>query len=312
MSISAQAEIHDNRMTPAVRGLLAACLVVAFAQLTLIREPNPLEWLGFSPGGFEGRWWTPFTHMFVHSSLWLLALNVYALWLFGSELERAWSSGELLRYFVLCSLGGLLVQVLFFRESLLVGASAGVYGIMLAYARRWPDETIFVLGLVPVNVRWLVVAILGASLVAGLGSVTVDSGAATAGGVAHLAHLGGFVVGWIYLRVIGASDGERLRPHISPMPDYPDDTPRAIPRGHRPRERREDEVDEIVAQSKAAVARKRAQPPAPTVSGQAEETRPAPELDRLLDKISREGLGSLTGEERKLLEDASRKLRGSE
>lgn len=308
MSLAEQTEIHESRLTPAVRWLITASVVVAFLQLVVVREPDLVEWLGFSPQTFDGRWWTPFTYPFVHGSLWLLALNVYALALFGPRLEQETSGAELARYFILCGLGGVLAQVLFFRESLLIGGSAAVFGLMLAYARRWPDDVMFLFAVVPVRASWLAAGLAGTGLVIGLGSETTVSGGLAAGGVAHLAHLGGIVVGWLYLRVFNSEEGAGLRPQISAQPDYPDETPRAIPRAPlRPRERREDEVDEIVARSKAAVARKRSQapmiPPSPS-------PRPSPELDRLLDKISREGMESLSADERKLLEEVSKRLRG--
>src|SRR5690606_11282613 len=133
----------------------------------------------------------------------------------------------------------------------------------------------------------LVVGIAGVSVVSGLGAITATGGGPAASGVAHLAHLGGFVAGWLYLRIFSAGAGEGLRPQIAALPDYPDETPRAIPRGPlRPRERREDEVDEIVARSKAAVAKKR--PPAPAAAP-SPDPQPSPELDRVLDKISEGG-----------------------
>ncbi len=310
MSLAEHTEINDSRLTPAVRWLMTASAVVAFLQLVVVREPNPVEWLGFSLQTFEGRWWTPFTYPFVHGSLWLLALNLYALALFGPRVEMETSSGELARYFVLCGLGGLLAQVLFFRESLLIGGSAAVFGVMLAYARRWPDDVMFLFAVVPVRARWLAAGMVGASLVIGLGSVSTVSGGIETGGVAHLAHLGGLVAGWLYLRVFTYEEGASLRPQIAAQPDYPDETPRAIPRAPlRPRERHEDQVDEIVARSKAAVARKRSQAPAAAPSP---PPSPSPELDRLLDKISREGMESLSVEERKLLEEVSKRLRGNE
>lgn len=304
-------EVPDRRLTPTVRGLVAAGLAVAFLQLTLVREPNPLEWLGFSLRTFEGRWWTPFTYAIVHDGLWPLALNVAALMTFGPRLEREWSSGELLRYVLLCALGGVLLQVLFFRDSLLVGGSAAAFGVMLAYTRRWPDDVIYLFHLVPVRARWLAVSIGAMSLVGGLGSTTTFADSPPAGGVAFLAHLGGVVAGWLYLRLFAVSDGERLRPHIAALPDVPDETPRAVPRGSaRPRERREEEVDEIVAQSKAALASK---PTPAQAAPRPAEGPPRPlDLDRVLDKISRDGLESLSGAERKLLEEASRRLREGE
>lgn len=308
MSLPAPTDVHDGRLTPAVRWLMAASIVVAFLQLTVVREPNPVEWLGFSLQSFEGRWWTPFTYMFVHDDLWLLALNMYALWVFGPRVERDWSSGEFARYFVLCGLGGLLLQVLFFRGSLLIGASAAVYGVMLAHARRWPDDVLYLLGIVPVKARWAVVGIAGVSVVSGLGSVTTISGGLEAGGVAHLAHLGGFVAGWLYLRIFDTEGVAGLRPQIAALPDYPDETPRAIPRAPlRPRDRGDDDVDEIVARSKAAVAKQRS--PAPTALRPDGSLPQSPALDRVLDKISRHGLESLSNEERLLLEEASRRLR---
>lgn len=310
MSLAEHTEINDSRLTPAVRWLMTASAVVAFLQLVVVREPSPVEWLGFSLQTFEGRWWTPFTYPFVHGSLWLLGINLYALALFGPRVEMETSSGELARYFVLCGLGGLLAQVLFFRESLLIGGSAAVFGVMLAYARRWPDDVMFLFAVVPVRARWLAAGMVGASVVIGLGSEATVSGGIETGGVAHLAHLGGLVAGWLYLRVFTYEEGASLRPQIAAQPDYPDETPRAIPRAPlRPRERHEDQVDEIVARSKAAVARKRTQAPAAAPSP---PPRPSPELDRLLDKISREGMESLSAEERKLLEEVSRRLRGDE
>lgn len=308
MSYAAPADAPNApRLTPAVKGLIAVCIAVFFIQVTtFIGAADMHRWLGFSLTALGERWWTPVTYMFVHGGFWHLALNMYVLVLFGSRVERGWSSGEFLRYYLLCGFGGLLLQVLFFRESLLIGASAAVYGVMLAFARRWPDEVVYLLGVIPIKVKWLVIALAVMSLVSGIAETSQTPGT---GSVAHLAHFGGFLTGWIYLRVFAMTDGERLRPRIAALPDVRDETPRAIPRAPlRPREKPDDEVDEIVQRSRAAVANNRPGFPLATQPRAVEPRTPAMELDLLLDKISQHGIDSLTGEERQLLDEVSRKL----
>jgi hypothetical protein len=146
-----------------------------------------------------------------------------------------------------------------------------------------------------------------ATLVALLGALNLFYGV-TAGdaGVAYFAHLGGFAFAFLYLKKPQHVSIEQLRQRVSPAPDVGDDiTPRASSRPPS-RSRHRDEVDEIVAQSKAAVAKR------PRLGmGKAQQARDArnEELDRVLDKISKHGLSSLSPSERKLLEEMSKELR---
>lgn len=289
------------RLPRAVQALLALSVGVYFLQLTLVATPDMIALLGFRTGELSRTWWTAVTYMFVHAGFWHLALNMYSLFLFGPRLERAWSAGEFTRYFVLCGLGGLLLHLLFFRGGALVGASAAVYGVMLAYARRWPEDEIYLFAVLPIKVKWFITLLVVVDLVHGLeGSTT---------GVAHFAHLGGFLTGWLYLRVADAArGGEGIRATVANVPDL-DEAPRPIPRGlPRPREQRGDEIDDVVAKSKAALANR------PTLQIAAPPPRPAPtpgtDLDHVLDKISQQGLASLNEEERALLDAASRRMRG--
>jgi len=126
-------------------------------------------------------------------------------------------------------------------------------------------------------------------------------------GVAYLAHLGGLAAGWLYLRTSSATSLDRLKQRVSQIPDVPDETPRPIPRLPRSREKVQ-EVDDIVAKSKAAVARRQASAP-PTPSPKLVPKRPDEQLDVVLDKISEYGLDSLTSDERRILEEMSRKLK---
>jgi hypothetical protein len=150
-------------------------------------------------------------------------------------------------------------------------------------------------------VRWLVVfmALINITM------AVVDSG--TLGGTAYAAHIGGMVAGWVYLRAPGAGSLDRFRRRVTPAPDYGDETPRAVPKSSRPRER---EVDDIVAQSKAAVARVRPAAPRPAPSQpEPAPTQPGTALDAVLDKIAADGIDSLTPAERLMLDEWSKRLR---
>src|SRR5687768_14413779 len=147
---------------------------------------------------------------------------MYSLFLFGPRVEREWSAAEFARYFVMCGLGGLLLHLLFFRGSSLVGASAAVYGVMLAYARRWPDDEVYLFAVLPIKVKWFMALLVLMDLVYGLSGDTT--------GTAHFAHLGGFLTGWLYLRVADAARGDGLKATVSSVPDFGDAPPRPIPR----------------------------------------------------------------------------------
>jgi hypothetical protein len=114
------------------------------------------------------------------------------------------------------------------------------------------------------------------------------------------------VAGWIYLRLPSTQSLDRFRRRIAPAPDYGDESPRPVPKSSaRPRER---DVDDIVAQSKAAVARTRpVATPRSALTAIAE--KPSTALDAVLDKIASEGMESLTVAEKMMLDEWSRRLR---
>ncbi len=289
------------RMTTAVQWLLATNVIVFVVQLTLLRPADVQSALGFSMHDLGHRWWTIGTYMFVHGGFWHLVLNMYALWLFGPRVEARWGSREFLRYYFFCGFGGWFAHLLFVpSDTLLIGASAAVFGVMLAYATLWADEQLFLFGMIPTTVRW-VVALLGVvNLVGGVTATEGDNG------LAYLAHLGGLVAGWLYLRATTSVSIGRLRQGVSPVPDEPDDVPpRAVPRAlPRSRARERDNIDDVVARSNAAVAKH-----APARRPIREEQPGRSVLDQVLDKISAHGIGSLTRAERQLLDEASRRLR---
>ena len=288
------------RTTTSVRWIIAINVLIDFLQITVLGDGVERA-LGFQASDLPSGWWRALTYMFAHAGALHLAGTMYMLWLFGPRVEHEWSAGGFTRYYLWCGLGGWLAHVLFVRDGLLVGASGAIYGVMLAYAMRWPSQELYFFGTVPVKVKWLFLGYLAYDVVLGFAQ---PSG----GGVAHLAHIGGAAAGWLYLRTPSGQHIDRLRQRVAQVPDLPDETPRAIPRSSpRPRERG-NEVDEIVAKSKALAATRR--PPAPPApKPPAAAARKTDELNLVLDKISEQGIASLTLDERRLLEEMSKKLR---
>lgn len=263
-------------LTPVVKRLLIANAVVY--ALTLLVTPEVMfEWFAFQPRRIILRPWGPFTYMFLHGDLMHLAVNMLVLFFFGPPLESKWGEREFLRFYVLCGLGGVALSYLFL-PAWVVGASAACYGLMLAFAMNWPDIPIYVWGIFPVKAKYLV----GFLFVLSLLSATQGS----SGGVAHFAHLGGLLTGYIYLKADWRTGRqlERIK--------------RGVARTRRlaivPRD---EEGEEHPGVGSARVGR--------------EESVLYDKVDAVLDKISAEGMSSLTNEELALLDEVSKRHRSN-
>jgi membrane associated rhomboid family serine protease len=286
------------RMTRVVQALIAANVVVAFLAATIVRPAQLEAMFAFRSGPIAATWWTAFTYMFLHAGLLHLLMNMYSLWLFGPRLEQLWGARSFALFYLWCGVGGAVFHALFAGLAPMVGASAAIFGVMLAYAMQWPRDEIYLFGVMPMRVSTLVIILAAVNLLSGLQG---------GGGVAYFAHLGGFAFAFLYLKKPQHVSIEQLRQRVSPAPDVADDmTPRASPKPPT-RQRQRDEVDEVVARSKAVASRR----PARVATGKKQTGRDerVDELDRVLDKISRHGLDSLTPGERKLLDEMSRQLR---
>jgi hypothetical protein len=224
---------------------------------------------------------------------------MYGLYVFGPRIEHQLGSKKFAWFYLLCGLGGVAFEMLFMRGAGLIGASAAVFGVMTAYAMQWPDDEVYLMFVLPMRVRTLVVGLFVFNLVMGI--VGTGDGA----NIAYLAHVGGVVAAYVYMRMAASTGIDQVRQRVANLPDA-DEPPRAIPR-NMPRRERVDEVDDIVAKSKAIVAKRT---PALTPSPRRREAK-SDELNRVLDKISEHGIESLTSDERKVLEEMSKRLRGS-
>ena len=288
------------RITPAVAWLLAINVGVFFLQLAVFGESNVFRALGFDSVAMPAGWWTMATYMFVHAGLAHLAFNMFALWTFGPRVEAEWSTRGFTAFYLWCGLGGALTHLILVRSGVLVGASAAVYGVMLAFAVRWPDEEVFVFGIIPMKTKWFV----GWMVVANLALAMAAQGGSGGTSIAAVAHLGGLAFAWIYIKGPGSGGIERFRRRVAAVPDEPDEMPRAVPKPQpRTRDSSLSRTDAVVAKSRA-VTPKLLPPPGDTRKRRAEE------LNRVLDKISQSGVESLSADERTILERFSRELRG--
>ena len=296
----AEIERDHPRLTPAVQVLIATNVAMLVLQSTVVSAADTVSWLGFDATALPGRWWSILTYPFVHANAWQVVVNLYALVVFGPRLEHGWGGKRFTWFYLLCGLGGAVFHALLVRGGPMVGASAAVFGVMTAYAMQWPDDELLVFGVAPIHARALVGILLAIGLAIGL----ID----TSGGanVAAFAHLGGILAAYLYMRIAMTGGMDQVRQRVANVPDA-DEPPRAIPRS-LPRSRdRGDETDDVVAKSKAIVAKRpvRLNPLSRRSEGRADE------LNRVLDKISEQGIESLTQDERKVLEEMSRKLRGT-
>jgi membrane associated rhomboid family serine protease len=288
------------RLTPTVQTIIAINLALIVLQVAdLAPYANVAAWFGFDSTALPGHWWTAFTYMFVHAGLLHFVANMYALYVFGPRLEHTWGSKKFAWFYVLCALGGVAFQMLFVRSGGLVGASAPVFGVLTAYAMQWPDDEIALFFMVPMRARTLAAGLFGFNIVLGL----IGTTAGEAMNLAYFAHVGGALAAYVYVRMGASTAMDQVRQRVANLPDA-DEPPRAIPR-NLPRRERGDEVDDIVAKSKAIASKRVA-----TVTPTARRRDPkADELNRVLDKISEHGIESLTTDERKVLEDVSKALR---
>lgn len=301
---------ESPRMTRAVQALIAITVAIYFLQVAALGERDVWSWLAFQRSDLTHSLWTVVTYAFVHFGFWHILFNMYNLWIFGPRVEQLWSPGRFVAFYLWCALGGVMGHLMFGGGGMLMGASASVMGVMLAYAMHWPDDELLLFGVVPMKVKWLVAILVVANVIQGVGSFTMSG--ASGSSVAYTAHLGGLAFAWFYLRTPSAQSFDRLRQRISPVADTPDEPPRAIPRSApRPRERTNDRgsaSDEAVAKSKAVVVKRHA----PQALPRSENDSRAEALNLVLDKISATGIKSLTSDERRLLDDVSRTLRGND
>jgi len=139
--------------------------------------------------------WQLATYIFLHGGFFHILFNMFALWMFGAELERTWGTREFVKFFFICGVGAGVMSVIVDPSSTIptIGASGSIYGILLAYGLLFPNRIMILIPfMIPVKVKYYVMVIGGMAFLSSLGG--------SGSGIAHVAHLGGMIFGYLYLR----------------------------------------------------------------------------------------------------------------
>ena len=142
--------------------------------------------------------WQLITYMFMHGGFWHILFNMYTLFIFGSVVERIIGSKKFLVFYLICGVGAagfhlLVTALLSGMSGPMVGASGAIYGVMLAYAMLFPESKLtLIFPPVTLSAKWMVIVFAAIELVTGVTS-TVE-------GIAHFAHLGGMLFGFLIIK----------------------------------------------------------------------------------------------------------------
>jgi membrane associated rhomboid family serine protease len=292
---SYQIEI-DTNIPKAIKYLIIAN-VVCFILQHLVAGAV-LRWFELVPAMVIGKlaWWQLVSYMFMHDGVLHLLFNMLVLWMFGSPVENEWGSKPFVIYYFLCGIGAGVVHMLFSHlfstmHVPVLGASGAIYGVLLAFGLMYWDQfiTLLLFFVLPVHVRvkLLMMFIVGFSLFMGL--FVQDK-------VAHFAHLGGMLVGFIYLkfdwrwRMAGRTTGG-APPYSSSRPASAGGEKRGLAALKKWFDRRREKRRQM------EVVRRRQR-----------ELHLRERVDAILDKINEVGYENLSEEEKQILRRASQSL----
>jgi membrane associated rhomboid family serine protease len=142
--------------------------------------------------------WTFATYMFLHADLGHIFFNMFALFVFGTHVERQMGSREFLLYYLISGiLAGVFSFVVYYLTGaygiMLMGASGAIFAVQLAYAVYYPNSLVFLMGILPLRAPVMVLAFTALELILMI--------TRRGGNVAHITHLAGFGIGWLYLLI---------------------------------------------------------------------------------------------------------------
>ena len=183
-----------SRLTRYVKILIVANVAVFFIDFLIDGNLDPL--LGLQPHAaiYQLKIWQFFTYMFVHSvhDPMHLIFNMFMLWMFGGPVEEAMGGRKFIMYYLLCGLGAAVCACLFYMDTMTIGASGAIFGLIVAFGIFYPDSIVYVMFVFPMKGRNF--AILFACLEFFF-TLTARNDP-----VAHFAHIGGLVTGFFYLK----------------------------------------------------------------------------------------------------------------
>lgn len=189
-----------SMLPTAVKHLLIINILVYLADYVLMRQGIHISnilalWStqasNIDPRAYGFHFWQPLTYMFMHANFSHIFFNMFNLWMFGAALENMWGTRRFVVYYLLCGIGAGLLYSLIPGIHVTVGASAAVYGLLLAFGMTFPNEYIYLYFLMPIKTKWFITGMIAIEILQGV-FYSYD-------GIAHFAHLGGMLIGFLLI-----------------------------------------------------------------------------------------------------------------
>ena len=213
-----------EKFPPAIRALIATNVVVWLAQMIYDRRMPPVQ-IGNDTTGFLtaklaiypiGKGFQPYqliTHMFAHAAegpemYFHILFNMFTLWMFGRILENVWGSRRFFIFYMICGLGAaglhLASEYFLHGSSMAVGASGAVFGVLVAFAMTFPNTELYIMFIpIPIKAKWAITGLIALDLFFGIYQASGD-------GIAHYAHLGGAITGFLLLKIWNKTNRKTL------------------------------------------------------------------------------------------------------
>ena len=284
---------------PVIKNLLIINGAVFFLQLLLqnltfggIPADNfIIRWFALMPlgsGYFEV--WQLITYQFMHGGFFHIAINMFILWMFGIEIENLWGSKKFLIFYLAAGVCGGLFQILLSPILIgglsgpTIGASGAIMGVMVVFGILFPNRLIYLYFLIPIKVKYFIIVLVLIEIFA------VNSG----GNVAHLAHVGGALTGFVYMMWDRSASFKNIFRSTSQFGGGGNiSNPfKNISNPFKKKERNVEDASFYEIKDK-----------------QEEEHISQADIDKILDKISQSGYQNLTEKEKKILFEASKKMK---
>ncbi len=252
---------------------------------------NPLT--GIDPTGqsYNFQIWQVITYQFMHGGFWHIFMNMFILWMFGNEIENIMGSKKFLFFYLLSGVGAAATQliigpVISNHLAFTIGASGAVYGVMIAFALFFPERLVYISFLFPVKAKYAIGFFIIFEFIS-IGDQSL---------VAHLAHIGGALTGFIFI-MLDRKNNYNIDALFNKLKSTTSSFTTNSSNGFR-------------KPSRASFGKKNVQEAEFYDINESTKSTPKPtqsEIDRILDKISESGYQNLTAEEKRILFEASKK-----
>ena len=193
-SKSSNFAFKSRNFTDAIKILISINALLFLLRYIAQSQFDLAQIFGLSSNSVWPMIWQPFTYMFIHGDFFHVFMNMFVLWMFGSEMESIWGKKEFLKFYFITGIGSGLIWLVFnfSGNAVLIGASGAIYGILLAYGLMFPNRKVLIYFLFPVKVKYFVIFL---GLMAFVSSLSYSGS-----NISHLTHLSGMMIGFVYIK----------------------------------------------------------------------------------------------------------------